>query len=314
MKKIFYFTASMLLSSALFSCTAGEGVDEQLQNDAQSKGVIDEVYIHAPELEFDEPETRGLVYTGNGVPFSWILTDTIGIYPDKGDQLSFSMEKGIGTNDAVIDGGAWGLKATSTYGAYYPFSRKNYFAKRDNIILDYTGQVEDGIANADHLIAYDYLASNDVKESDGKLTFDMKRLGCILVLRLTVPQAGTYTALQLKADEGEFTTKAKLQLGSTATFTPVEKSEAITMGLKNVTTTQANQVVEFLIMLAPVDLSGTMFTVTLKAANGYLYKGNKTPTSAYTAGKVTRTSITLKLDNSSNMGFGGEFTTEESEL
>lgn len=309
MKQITYLLFPLALSFS--ACSDKEVVDVvQYPND----GFVHTVEFVSPVLEEEFGETRGLTYTGSGVPFAWAETDVVGIFPDRGDQISFSMADGVGTTSAILDGGAWALKSDALYGAYYPFDKKNFFTDRSNIILDYTGQCEKGIANADHLAGYDYQAANFASASNGKLMFDLKRLGCILILRLTVPQAGTYTDLYLSADENVFTEKAKLSLGESYQFVPIEKTNVLHLSLEDVTTTSNNQVADLLIMLAPVDLTGDSFTVTLKGANGYLYKGTKTPTSAYSANKVTRTSITLRLDGSSNIGFGGEFTTEESSL
>lgn len=308
----------------LFSCVCcvnnsgddfPENPESSVTDSYTSTDVIKSISVHAPDLDFaNENETRGLTYTGSGVPFAWAITDTLGVYPDHGDQIGFSMASGVGTNDAVIDGGAWGLKSASTYGAYYPFSKRNYYCDRNNIILDYTGQVEVGIANADHLARYDYLASADVCSEVGRLNFNMQRLGCILILRLTVPQAGKYVSLTLSADEDVFVTQAKLSLGVTPSVTPIKKSSTYTLDLENISTTSDNQQIDLLTALSPVDLTDKTYTVSLKGANGYLYKGTKTPTSAYSAGKVTRTSITLKLDSSSNIGFGGEFNINETKL
>lgn len=260
------------------------------------------------------PETRGITYTGSGAPFAWDEKDTLGIYPDTGDQLAFSMSAGIGTKTANVDGGAWGLKATSGYAAYSPFNRWNFFTDREHITLNYTGQVENGIADASHLGRFDYQAANTTKASDGHLNFELQRLNCILILRLTVPQAGSYTKLTLTADEEVFTTQANLALGDSFTFTPTKKSKSVSLGLENVKTTSANQTADFLIMLAPADLTGKTFTASLTGANGYVYKGTKTPTSAYSAGKATRTSITLKLDENATVGIGGEFSSDDSTM
>ncbi len=309
MKQITYLFFSLSLS--LSACS-----DYELENEVQNPkdGFVHIVEFISPVLEEDFGDTRGLTYTGSGVPFTWVENDVVGIFPDRGDQISFSMADGVGTTSAILDGGAWALKSDAQYGAYYPFDKKNFFTDRSNIILDYTGQCETGIASADHLASYDFQAANFASASNGKLMFDLKRLGCVLILRLTVPQAGTYTDLYLSADHDVFTEKAKLSLGESYQFVPIEKTNVLHLSLKDVTTTTNNQVADFLIMLAPVDLTGDTFTATLKGANGYLYKGMKAPTSAYSANKVTRTSITLKLDGSSNIGFGGEFTTEESSL
>lgn len=300
-----------LIPIFMVSCTATE---ELLPTEPTSHDeIINKITVSTQDYHY-ENESRGITYTDNGAPFAWTEKDTLGIYPDKGDQMSFSMAAGVGTASAQVDGGAWDLKANAWYSAYAPFNRWNFFNDREHIMLDYTGQVEIGIANADHLAAYDFQAANDTHAANGRLDFALQRLNCILILRLTVPQPGTYTEVRLTADDEVFTTQAQLALGKEYVFTPVKKQKTVTLGLQDVTTTETNQVADFLIMLAPVDLTNKTYTVSLIGANGYVYKGSKIPTTAYTAGKATRTSVTLKLDEGSNIGMGGEFSTEESNM
>lgn len=308
MKQI--ITNVVLLSVLLVSCDKNSEITSFDQN---SKGLVKEVEFVVEDPN-EEEITRGLTYTGSGVPFAWALNDTVGIFPDKGDQISFSMANGVGTTTAKLDGGAWALKADAQYAAYSPFNRMNFFSTRQKIMLDYTGQVETGIATTDHLGAYDFQAAPFTSADGGKLTFLFKRLSCILILRLTVPQAGTYTNVSVKAEENAFTTKAKLSLGETYTFTPETKSNTISLALKDVKTTTANQVTDLLMMVAPFDLTGKNIEVSLKGANGYLYKATYTVPKPYNANDIKRISLTLKLDSSSNVSFGGEFETEEKPL
>lgn len=308
MKQI--ITNVVLLSVLLVSCDKNSEITSFDQN---TKGLVKEVEFVVEDPN-EEEITRGLTYTGSGVPFAWVLNDTVGIFPDKGDQISFSMANGVGTTTAKLDGGAWALKADAQYAAYSPFNRMNFFSTRQKIMLDYTGQVETGIATTDHLGAYDFQAAPFTSADGGKLTFLFKRLSCILILRLTVPQAGTYTNVSVKAEENAFTTKAKLSLGETYTFTPETKSNTISLALKDVKTTTANQVTDLLMMVAPFDLTGKNIEVSLMGANGYLYKATYTVPKPYNANDIKRISLTLKLDSSSNVSFGGEFETEEKAL
>ncbi len=282
---------------------------------AQIDAVVKEIRVTTSDYLYDESGvTRGLTYTGSSVPFAWSITDTLGIFPNKGDQMPFSMENGVGTAYAKIDGGGWALKSTATYMAYSPFNRKNYYRDRFHVILDYTGQVENGIANADHLGAYDFQASNATTTVNDQLDFQMERLSCILILRLTVPQAGVYKRIKLSALSDIFTTEAELSLDNNYSTTPKKKAKSITLGLENVKTTQDNQVCDFLMMMYPVDMTGQSVTVSLLGANGYEYKATKTLGSNYSARSVKRVSFTLVIDDDANVGIGGEFEENDEEM
>lgn len=309
-KAVFY----LLILGSIISCSRHE--EDIVPNlIVQDNAIVKEITVSTSNYLFDESEqTRGLTYENGKVPFAWSVNDTLGIFPNKGDQMPFSMEEGVGTTYAKIDGGGWALKQTATYMAYSPFNRKNYYRDRQHIILDYTGQIENGIANTDHLGAYDFQASNATTAVDGKLDFQLERLSCILILRLTVPQAGSYKRVKLSAGSEIFSTEAELSLGNNYAVTPTKKAKSITLGLENVRTTEDNQVCDFLMMLAPVDMTGQSITVSLLGANGYEYKATKTLASNYSARSVKRVSFTLVIDNSANVGIGGEFEEKEDEM
>lgn len=306
----------LFLVIALCSCS-GNDKEELLNNNegfSKSDTFIKDVYAIA--FDYDSISiTRGLNYNGTKVPFAWSVTDTIGVFPTRGDQMPFSMAAGAGQKTAKIDGGGWALKHTDSYMSYSPFNRRNYYNDRLHILLDYTGQVENGIANSEHLGAYDFQATVSTSAVDDHLNFVFQRLSSIWILKLTVPQIGTYTRIKASAESDIFTTEANLALDETYTFTPLKKSKSITLGLENVTTTEENQVCDFLMMVAPVDMtSGQQITVSLLGANGYEYKATATLTDNFRANKIIRSSFTLVIDDSANIGIGGEFEEKEEEM
>ena len=312
MKRVIFYL--LILGWGIASCSNHEE-DAVPMTIAPDNVVIKEITVTTSDYLYDESGvTRGLTYTDGRVPFAWSITDTLGIFPNKGDQMPFSMENGVGTTYAKIDGGGWALKNTATYMAYSPFNRKNYFRDRHHVLLDYTGQVENGIANADHLGAYDFQASNATMAVNDKLDFQMERLSCILIFRLTVPQAGIYKRIKLSADNEIFTTEAELSLDNSYSTTPKKRAKSVTLGLENVRTTEDNQVCDFLMMLYPVDMTGQSVTVSLLGANGYEYKATKTLGSNYSARSVKRVSFTLVIDDSANVGIGGEFEEKEEKM
>ena len=301
--------------ASLFLTACSSTDEDQVLEQGFSDSMNNKITVTTTDYKSDDAGTRAFTYNSNSLSFAWAVNDTIGIFPDQGDQMSFSMAAGAGTKEATVDGGGWKLKTTATYTAYFPFDRWNFFRDRHHILFDYTGQVQDGISDTRHLGAYDFQASNETGAVNDYLNFSMKRLNTIFILKLTIPQAGTYSAIKLTTDAEEFTTQSNLSLDNVYTHTSLKKSKTITLGLKNVTTTQNNQLAEFFIMLFPIDLTGKTFTVSLIGANGYVYKGTKSVQKAYVAGNsYTFSTISLTLDTSSSIGLGGEFSTDESEM
>ena len=61
--------------------------------------------------------TRGS-FSGNY--FLWAEGDKIGIVPNSGSQIYFTVNNGAGTSTASFDGGDWAMKSTGTFYAYFP--------------------------------------------------------------------------------------------------------------------------------------------------------------------------------------------------
>ena len=229
--------AFVALLYMLAACSSND-VDEPVHN-----GEVQKIIISVRDyMDGDGLLGSRTYFNPSGNSYSWMATDTIGIFPEKGEQLPFVMNSVAGTSTATISGGSWGLKTTEEYAAYYPFSRQNYFTDRGNILFSYTGQVQTGIGDDDetvtaHLGAFDLMAADNATTNGESLHFDFKHLGCIFNLKITVPYAGTYSSVTLTFDEAVFVTKVNLDLTqTTAQVTTVETSKSISVGLKDFTT------------------------------------------------------------------------------
>lgn len=210
-----------------------------------------------------------LTVEGNVAKFTWTPGDRVGILPDAGAQVWFEIpapEEGeTPTNTATFDGGAWALKPTSDYAAYYPFV-KDFDLDRTAVPVSYTGQVQEGNGTTAHLGAYDYQGARpSTTNGAGGVSFDFDHVGALVLLRFTVPTSGTQlTGVTLSADGADFTTAGTYDLTSTEGFpiTPTETSESMTIGL-DYTTTADNETVTLYFMCAPIDLSGKTVNVSV---------------------------------------------------
>ena len=123
MKAIYHIKASLLALAAMVACSEKE-ISNESQN-STNNGLLQELSITGKDFKFDG-ETRSSVNIGeSGASFTWDEDDVIGIFPDKGDQVSFAMDEGAGTQTATFSGGGWALKSSSTYAAYYPHVYEN---------------------------------------------------------------------------------------------------------------------------------------------------------------------------------------------
>lgn len=219
---------------------------------------ITEISITGKDFQFEGDTRSSVSVSESGVSFLWDEDDVIGIFPDKGDQVSFAMDEGAGTQTATFTGGGWALKSSAKYAAYYPHVYEN----RDltKIPISYVGQTQNGNANTDHIGAYDFMAANVTTPSNGAVAFDMQHLGALVQLAITVPEPSTLTKITLSTTSYTYITETGyVDLSATTPIiTASTKSKSIEIGLTDIKTTKANEKVIIYFMMSPADLSGTL--------------------------------------------------------
>ena len=293
--KIYSFLCLILIGLA--SCTTDE-LEEQTEN------VVSEIrQIKALVADYGALTRSELYREDDAIKFRWALGDTLGIFPDAGSQAFFAIEPDqAGSLEASFDGGGWALKKAHSYVAYYPYTDKAGL-KNNAISLDYTGQIQTGNNTYTHLGKFDYLASDAVSPEAGKLGFVMNHQGSILLLQLTVPEAGEYKYCKLSAESEIFTTLASLNIsGDSPVVTSKEKSKSITLELNNVKTTTPNEVITLSMMVYPVNLISKTINVSLFEKGGNVYTGSIDETKNLEKGKPYQMTATLSFDRVDSYG------------
>ena len=268
MRKAIYCCAVL----AFFSISAC--VEEETYPNQDITGEVQTVTVIGPEtIEFEpitgNAPTRGTsVDNGTALNFNWVVGDTLGIFPNKGNQVEFPISSAEGSS-ASFDGGGWALRNNSSYAAYYPFSVWNYHRDNEKILLDYSGQVQDGNGSFSHLSAYDYLASVKTTPVNSSITFNMERQGSILYIDIVVPEAETIRELVVSCDEDIFVEKAYLDIsGESPVVTPVKMSSTLTLSFENTATVEVNETVRAYMAVHPLDFSDKTVTATLVTESG----------------------------------------------
>ena len=250
--------------AAMVACTEMEIRDES--QDATNNGLLQELSITGKDFLLDG-ETRSSVTIGDsGASFSWDEDDVIGIFPDKGDQVSFAMEEGAGTKTAKFSGGGWALKSSAKYAAYYPHVYEN----RDltAIPVSYIGQAQNGNANTDHIGAYDFMAAGVSTPENGAVAFDMQHLGALVQLTLTIPTPSTLSKLVLNSSTSFIETGTIDLTAETPTISASILNKTLEVVLGNITTKDESEQVTIYFMAAPVDLTDSEFTALIHFADG----------------------------------------------
>ncbi len=244
-------------------------------NESDLQGYIKTINVIGPsEIAFEQiggsEQTKATaVDAGSALVFRWAAGDTLGIFPNKGNQVEFPITTQESSTSASFDGGGWALRNNASYAAYYPFNVWNCFQNNKTVIMDYSGQVQDGNGSFAHLSAYDYLASAKTTPENNMVTFQMDRQGSILYIDIVVPEPATITSLTISCDEAIFVEKAALDIsGDTPEVTPIETKESLTLNFENTATTEQNETVRAYMAVQPLDFSAKTVTATLRTNAG----------------------------------------------
>lgn len=258
---------------------------------------VNSVRVSVERFKDDLPTTRtNHILTSTGLDVQWAEGDALGIYPIGGDQVKFPLSSGNASAYATFDGGAWKMRSGVQYAAYYPFSKDNYTISQTAIPVNYTGQTQNGNNTTSHLGAYDFLAcAASTPNANGEINLQMKHLGAILRLQLTMPKADSYKKVVLESNGTYcFVEKGHFDLTSaTPAVNSTTISNSYTINLTNVSTTKNNETITIYAMAAPAK-TGNM-TVTVYSTDGWNKYSANVDSKEFVAGGACTITANLTL-------------------
>ena len=305
MKKIFLLLG---VFTTLFSCSA---IDEMLEK--FSGDYVESVEMTVEDFEEDATTRTALSnLTDAGAKFAWAENDTVGIFPNVGDQVSFSMAAGAGTSSATFNGGGWALRTSATYSAYYPFSYANGPKDNKHIGINMVGQTQTGSDTTSEIGKYDIMATAPASAETGNVKFAFKHQVSICRIKLTLPEDRTYQSVKVIAPIKRFITKATLDISvASPTITAVETSDNISISLRNVSTTSARRDVIVNMYVLPVDMSSEVLTVEAIDTNGNVYSDKSVAGVNFEKAKIRVLNATPLASGVDGEGEGEDFTGDE---
>lgn len=301
-------TTIAILLPFLFSCTT-----KLTSEDVPAKtdtGEYSRVTMIVPPLSIDEdgPETK-ISLNLETLEFLWAEKDSVGIFPETGSQIYFSMSDGMGESVATFDGGGWALKKNSSYYSYFPFVSDFYIDKKA-IPISFIGQEQDGNCNfsSANLNKYCFMVAKGVAdETTGDLMFTYKHLQIPFMFIIPV-EAGVYTSLDICAGSDVIAVSGTMDAISldTSIEDPVF-DDHLNVSLQNMTFSEASTMI-VIATLPPFDIYGKQLTLNLTKSDGTIVTSSvfgKT----YTLGKAYRNSpnFTVSASTAEISGDGGEF-------
>lgn len=280
------------------SCSNADEVIENNQVQTESE-LVKGVTVILPESPFSEETRSAHSIVGGAMHTDWEDGDTLGIYPIGGDQVAFPISDGVGTSKAKFDGGAWALRSSYQYAAYYPFAHKNYDVNDAVLTFDYTGQVQEGDGSLDHLSDYDFLAAGATETSDdGSVSLTLNHLGCFVRMQLTIPEANKLTSVRIASNNTPFIIKGTVDLSvDTPALASAQTSSYVELDLKNITV-EADETVTLYMMMAPVDMSNSILTITVFGNGGVSYSQTLIAGKNMIEGKAYNYAVSLNKDAS----------------
>ena len=298
-----------LLLSTIISCNENLSTELDTPEVADNKE-YDKVTMIIPPLSFDDDEPMTKINLDlTSLKYLWAEKDSVGIFPDLGSQIYFSMAEGVGQSIATFDGGGWALKRTSSYYSYFPFVA-DYYIDKEAIPISYIGQSQDGNGNLSNASLGNHcfmVAKGVADEATGNLMFTYDRLQMPFMFVIPV-EAGTYTSLDICALEEVIATSGTMNaISLDKIIHNAVYDDHLEICLKNITFDGPSTLI-VTALLPPFDIYGKQFTFNLTKTDGSIVTSSvfgKT----YTLGKAYKNSPNFSVSpaNVKISGDGGSF-------
>lgn len=301
---------------------------EACSTDGQGTGTMGDVstIIHVssvPSLSDEDIESNlsRSVATGSGTSYQvgFQKGDTVGLFPQGGHQIDFSLPipEGVTQYASDIIAKGWRTKSDVKYVAYGPFDYENRDASHIN--WDFRRiQQQSGNNTRDHLGKYWFLASDTISptvDETGTSKFGavLYNMGAIIRFMCLVPKKADYIRAMFVAPKAVFATHGYYDLFDTTEpkvdfskvkysaipipmkhqpFHAEEYTDHVTVDIQSAScdpNDKSKRVLQGYIEVPEVDLRGMTVTLYIWDADGNLYSGQTTLKT--TQGYLSRTAI-----------------------
>lgn len=231
---------------------------------------VDEVTITVPAFEPGDEASRTLVdWNGTDPQFTWKVGDKICIFGQYGKSGFPFATSGTGTS-AAFESSEVLLRKNVKYSASFPYDGTSA-ENKDSILVNFTGQVQNGNNSTAHLGKYDYMYSPyGTLDAEGKATFQMKHMCSLVKFVFTFSSSYEFTKFELTNNTHKFITKGYYKLtDSTPKFVMLEESPIYRLTLNGVTST--NELTVYT-MLPPGTHNGDEWSINIGYKDGVLTK------------------------------------------
>lgn len=272
MRNTFVLVASTVIAAVLFCCSCQKDrfVESQEVVDTSSADFVRSISFSVDAFGAEDGviATKATYDASGNLYFD--ATDTVGVFPAKGNQVYFDItDEYVGKQSVKFDGGGWALKDSYIYWSYYPIVG-DFYLEKTHIPVEYFDLKQDGNGGINHISPLDFLYTDQSKVENGELSFRYHHLNSILRPRVTLP-AGSYSKIVIQAESEVFITKGYYDLtADTPSIIGTEFSDHLTLNLENVSFSNETAFVGNLIT-APVDISDMPLKVIIYSGDSPKY-------------------------------------------
>lgn len=276
-----------MLILLLCSQACQESRTEQLQDRAETKPA--EVSFMLPELLVDHEQIATRTALTEDYKAFWSSNDVIGIFPQEGSPIAYSITSDAGSSKVIFDGGGWKLRANTEYYAFYPFA-PDVNMDLKHVPYSVEGQVQ-SINGAAVFDGFDCLAAKGTTNEQNGVAFKFHRL-CCLVKVIARPCAGTYNELRVEAGSKIIPVSAEYDVTSDAcAFTNIEYSDKFSVSLKNLKVSGEEDLVIYFAGI-PQDWHDNTLTFSLVDSEGNVFTCDKAINKSIEANSLVTCDIT----------------------
>ena len=243
--------------TALALCAACSDEDDVLSGSGTSGSNLTATI---PAYQFDDGTRVNI--SDDLQTFTWSDNDMLGIYYSDAStdaQTGYTVKQG-GSSSGEFANDVFYLNPNKNYYAFYPYSSSFTTTSAE---VDFTGQKQGANGSAAHLGAYNYMYTPVTVESSGSAKVNFKNLGSVMQLQLTASNAATFTSIDIVSDNIKFITKGKASMID-GSITATEVSDSIRLPFEHGIALEAGDVLTANLLTAPVDMSSSNLTITVK--------------------------------------------------
>ena len=240
---------------SVVSCTADSFLEE-----------VPNPGLQATISAYETDQFTRVSFSSDFASFTWSNGDKIGIYQQTGtsnNSAVFSIHEG-GSSSGKFSNSSFSLNPSSTYYAFYPY---NVDATVSRYPVNFTGQAQTGNGSTAHIGKTNFMRATVNTDNNGEASINFVNIAAILQIVIDISAPDTYTSLTISSNDGSFITEGSARM-SDGLITPVVTSKKMTLSFGSGLALKKDEQLIANLLVAPVDMSKSILTVTLNGAQG----------------------------------------------